>query len=984
MRKKIAFLAIVILSLGMTASAYDASGSTPENTEPDNTAGFNYSLDASYTFSGGIPGESGPSIYFGSKAVQVSEDSNNELPDEEDSADSLRKWYIENEGSNNWGQGDIESTVVQVDGAITRTNRDNIPYLITPPNPGSDEPEYKCGDAIDDGDNDETTCPEDYGLPSDDNDLSTKDHTANSVTHTFNNEVGQYDVNDLGSISGVGDSGDNTDDFISYDVDLGGNSAFWAEEHDDDEPYTEDDGTREDITGKIEGSGSVTYEDQDWRETPDFYLDDGGTEIWMIYVEKDGTKTVGSQDTEDLTGSDYTHFTKQGTVEDDSCSAPSGWSCDMSDEPKEDCYGINKKTVDHHTLTTDTTTFTVSDAERFETSSGSQHGDPKGVEEHTPSDFSWDVTVKYNDGSTTEKVDANDCTDTTNDYQNYVGCSNESWSTPDSAQCDNTEGSQAYYEDTASDQDEDVPGLYNDGTTTETWTYDYENLEFRTAKIWDINPAENPSGRPLRPHFAMFRNTDFKTNDLASDFEVDSGDRDRINVHTTNEEAYWSWNVYPGSEDFSNDHSVSIANFKLDVDGGNQDFYTIRTMRQVFDADGPYGESDGFISIKHDIDNAGTSYESKSSSRQIVGTSSLFLQQESALSYSASNINSASFVDSSDFTTPACPGDEVKCVASVDVSLKNLNNWGSTAPNDGVQFDISQTYPTSSSLSTCKMYQQLEGGSDFSLGSTDNQQCNWEPDDDGDGSGDYTNSGGGEDPPLDCGSTPGQRWHTMEGPSVREDTFTSSDEQAVEDDYQACVEHSQCVYKGSNVSEGYVANIASDVEPGYETDSDSPDYEVCLNIHDTSTYPGVSNGYHDEGAHEFGGQWYDLDDDRVDYYLRPSNDDGTNGGEDDYDGAGHRLISDATESDREDSNNIAYYYRKNPNPEHPEWNPRGYTGSGSNKEYYYGMNIEEDCDQDLNGCDDSDVQTNFFYSFIWENQGLEVEDYDNVRSPPVS
>ncbi len=977
MRKKLSIIVSLLLLTSVPVLAYEYGGSTDVPEQPANTDQFSYDLGAGYTFSGGVPDESGRAAFFGSRTIQVNESGTYEYPDLEDSEDSILERYITNEGSNQWGKGTIESTVIQVDDAIVRSNRDGIPYLVDPPHPEANQPENRCGDAITSGMNDERTCPEDHGLPSDDNDDSTTADVANTVTNTFNDVVGEYGVNEIGSVSNVGDSGDDTNDYISYDPDLVGDIAFWAEEHDDDEDP--------DITGPNQGSDTVVYEDQDWEETPDYFLKDGGTEIWMIYVEKDGTKHIADQSTKDYTyGYSYTDYKYEGTVSDDSCSAPGGWSCDMKDINKP-CWSTNDNKITHHTLTTDTEKYTAEGPERFETSEGSDHGSTYGVDEHTPSDFSFDVDVKYNDGSTTEKKDAHDCTDENKNVKEYTGCTNTSWSTPDSPQCDVSYGMADWYKDDSSSEDYNgpLPGKWNDGTENHEWTYEYQDLDFRTEKIWDINPAENPSGNPLPSHYAMFRDTDFKTNE-GSAYNVDQSSRDKINVHSHSDgRAYWSFDVDPGSEGFSNDHAVSLSRFKMDVERGSQDFYITRDYHESYDPDGPYGESDGYIAIEHDVINEGQYNEQKSSSRQIVGTTSLFMQRESGLSDSASNIQFTDFVDTGDINVPACPWEETKCVAAVDISMKDLKNWGSINPTDGIRLDVSETYAANESMSVCKMYQQISGSGDLNLGSSDNQQCDFEE-------GDYTSCTGcgSEDPPEPpppppCGS-PGERWHTMEGPEVNEDAFTSTNEQEVVDDYEECVQHSQCVYKGSPVDEGYVANVASDTQSGYEVGGGSNDWEVCLNIHHTDKYPDADNGYHSKGAHEFGGQWYDLDDDRVDYYLRPSNDNGGNGGEDDYDGAGHRLISQATESEQENPNHISYYYRRNPNPEHPDWNPRGYTGSGSNKNYYYGFNIEDDCDSDLSGCDDSGVQTNFFYSFIWENQGMRVEDYDHVRSPPVS
>jgi hypothetical protein len=286
------------------------------------------------------------------------------------------------------------------------------------------------------------------------------------------------------------------------------------------------------------------------------------------------------------------------------------------------------------------------------------------------------------------------------------------------------------------------------------------------------------------------------------------------------------------------------------------------------------------------------------------------------------------------------------------------------------------TYASDRSLSVCKMYENLAGSDSYDANDFRSTSCQFTEDPKDDDEGDIC-----DQEPEECDDEVGTRWHVMEGPEVNEERFDTATQDEVLDDYQTRITHSDCVLNGENVSEGTVANVASDSFSGYESGGDSPDWEVCLNINiTTSDTPDVEDGFHttDYAAHQFGGQWYDLDDDRVDYYLRPGNNDGRNGGENDYDGQGHLLISDATEDQREDPGYIAYYYRQNPNPYHPQWNPRGFIDTSSGNEYYYGTAIEDDCDQDLQGCDDSDVQTNFFYSFLWQNQGQTVDDL--VRS----
>jgi len=105
----------------------------------------------------------------------------------------------------------------------------------------------------------------------------------------------------------------------------------------------------------------------------------------------------------------------------------------------------------------------------------------------------------------------------------------------------------------------------------------------------------------------------------------------------------------------------------------------------------------------------------------------------------------------------------------------------------------------------------------------------------------------------------------------------------------------------------------------------SPDWEVCLNLDDgTGDDQPWDNAGNDPNARDFGGEWYDFDDERINDYLR---------------GSGNNLI---TGGDSDDINDIAYYWRTNPNPQHSDHNP---TGGES------GVALEDDCDPALAGCD---------------------------------
>lgn len=972
MNEKAVLLFSILLLFSVQVTSYDASGGSTSDEEPGNTDQFAYDLDAAFTFSGGVPDSTGPSAYYGATAVVNSNQSGTEeFPDEQDSGDSIKKYYIANEGDNRWGQGSVESTIIQVDDSIVRTNRNGIPYLVAPPHPEAGDSEHECGDAVFDSNNGIFSCPEDYGLPAD------KRYDAGPGS-----ELSDTSLSDNFGSHTVTTNGEGRTEPVNYKMDLVAEEP-WGEanlpgEPDHYVPDVTDVESDDTVSFPTDQSFNYPYDDGSydlsWENVPDYYQGSDNS-IRMVYPVTDGWRdwtTITNYYLEDTdthdewTGPSDTRYTCDGSGENATCGTtnPGDTICTSKFQ---NTYTDEVDTIQEIVYSGDGYDLERSiDTTRYETTKTGQYG----------YDTVTTTQTFYMDGIAMKPDDPDDL--------QYTDCS--STTTANEKDCDEEPGANGgTWCDFTSVSGPTEETNYHAEHHTADIKVEVQELRLVDTKIFDTDRAASSSS-----------DIDGISDSREALFGGDNingvnSPTDEITHLSEGNRGYYSHEIFHPTEDLINDKSISLSTFEIepeDNNNGNDDsaeeFESVRDNFEVYDADGPYGESDGFIAIRHDVENEGQYNEQKSSSRQIVGTSNLFLQQESKGTESETNIDFANYVSTSDSPVPACPENHLRCVASVDVSLKNLQNWGSTDPSSGIQFETIGPYDTNQSMSACKMYQKIDGTTDYSLGDISNQQCSWESgsyvdDDDGNNNDDDDDGGGGQT----C-DTPGERWHMMEGPAVNEDTFNPAEEQAVSDDYESCVAHSQCVYKGSTVDEGYVANIADDNEVGYESGSDSPDWEVCLNIHHTGSYPDVDNGYHPEGAHEFGGQWYDLDDDRVDYYLRPSNDNGGNGGEDDYDGAGHRLISQATEEEQENPNHISYYYRRNPNPEHPEWNPRGYTGSGANKNYYYGFNIEDDCDQDLNGCDDSGVQTNFFYSFIWENQGMSVEDYDHVRSPPVS
>ncbi len=207
-----------------------------------------------------------------------------------------------------------------------------------------------------------------------------------------------------------------------------------------------------------------------------------------------------------------------------------------------------------------------------------------------------------------------------------------------------------------------------------------------------------------------------------------------------------------------------------------------------------------------------------------------------------------------------------------------------------------------------------------------------------------------------CGDERNEHLMLMEGPSV-DSTVTSqwlgheqkcvewdnseTDPNGRELDSNACIRHGEAYAEGTVIDIASPQNIQEDYEEG---DQQSPDRHVCLDIDDT-TGDWAYNYRHDDTSNtDFGGQWYDLDDDSTEYsqtvneYLRSMEPNGFTAGSIDSSTAGPSASGDESWID--------YYYTENPNPQHDEYNPMG--GQA-------GVALLADCGPKLRGCaDDSD------------------------------
>jgi hypothetical protein len=331
------------------------------------------------------------------------------------------------------------------------------------------------------------------------------------------------------------------------------------------------------------------------------------------------------------------------------------------------------------------------------------------------------------------------------------------------------------------------------------------------------------------------------------------------------------------------------------------------------DADGPNGYGDGFVVIHQGSIIATENREGNDE----VG-------REVYVDGSNSGYNFENMISAS------CPNGKNTCIKYANFYTDDSgwsgisNNPGKSEVRDAVEVDTKAVTPDES-YSVCKNVNRINEQAGRNSMGDDVIDCDYMRDDDGDN--DLENI---SPLPQACGDESNEHLMMMEGPEVSQGTV---------DDYliheQKCINwdsgqtgnfnrdlgSNSCVLKGKAVSEGTVANVASGTneaftESGYEQNADSPDYEVCLDMRDgspTTSYEDkpLNYRYDDDSqpaSESYGGQWYDLDDPRVNEYLR-SNSMPSPG------------LSTSQRSG--DTDFIDFYYGENPNPYHADYNPEG-------------------------------------------------------------
>lgn len=400
-------------------------------------------------------------------------------------------------------------------------------------------------------------------------------------------------------------------------------------------------------------------------------------------------------------------------------------------------------------------------------------------------------------------------------------------------------------------------------------------------------------------------------------------ERENCDIHDTTDGGTNS----PG--DYENNQAATFTHFTSYFDsswGDSGRVWCGYDYTTTVDADGPQGLGDGFVVIEED---------------SIVATENLERNDRVGdhVYVDGSNIgNQNTFLNLVD---TSCDGDRV-CVKYVNFYTSDSfsvsdNPSASEVAGTAVRADVSRAYTADESYSVCKNINRIheENGDGHPLIDCDYSQP--QP------------SGGHADIsplPEACGDDYEEHVMVFDGNEVDETVVqdypsyhqrcvswdSSEDEGYFYSEHGRNLDSNSCVIQGREVAEGTVANVASVgntgntvIDQSFEEGQDSPDWEVCLNIDQSNSNTPYNHRYNDASNTAFGGQWYDLDDEVVNDYLRSN--EGSLGLSTDQRVGSPRYID--------------YYYGENPSPYDSTYNPEG----GRT-----GTSLVADCGPLLEGC----------------------------------
>lgn len=389
-------------------------------------------------------------------------------------------------------------------------------------------------------------------------------------------------------------------------------------------------------------------------------------------------------------------------------------------------------------------------------------------------------------------------------------------------------------------------------------------------------------------------------------------------------------NVVDGGGDersiMGNDPAGTFTDFTSEADNGHDRVWCAYESTLTVDADGPRGYGDGFVVIENG---------------NIVAT----MSPDGSDNVGQRVYSNGGFSDYQGRIDTSCNGRKV-CLKYVDFytqagsGTRGSPEWTSTG---GAVQTQSQVFTADQSYSVCKTINYIN-----EMHGDGNEVIDC----------DYERSGDVAPLPEACGDDYNEHLILMEGTEVENsvtDNYLAHEQKCVDwssdtGGFGESLTRSACVNKGTAYAEGTVLQAARNGVSGYEKSSDSTDWEVCLDIDGQGDSKRWDNTDNNGGSTDYGGEWYDLDSNAVNDYLR---------------GAGNSLV---TGGDSGDTHDVAYYWQTNQNPFHASYNPEGDNS---------GLALEDDCGPNVQGCDDESTTLNgktpVFYTFFTE--GMRDEDY---------
>jgi len=391
----------------------------------------------------------------------------------------------------------------------------------------------------------------------------------------------------------------------------------------------------------------------------------------------------------------------------------------------------------------------------------------------------------------------------------------------------------------------------------------------------------------------------------------------------------------------------------------------------TINVDGPKGNGDGFIVI-NEMEGSGPNDIDRVMGREspngdpLVGQNVHYGVREAGENDgSATEVLNHDIIDKVDLS---CSDRSTVCVKYVDfwvdgpggdgtpgsptwtIDPSNANNPTKNEIVSATSVDTEE-YTLDKSYSVCKAANRIAEKNPESEASNIDWEngealvdCDYMRDDNGDDVGENISP-----LPQACGDEEEEHLMTMEGPSI--DSDTAEDWLGYE---QKCVDMREddpngrpltpnaCVNKGEAYAEGTVMEVEDpDLDDEFEEGGSSPDWHVCLDLEeqnndytDEEMAPKPYNyRYNDKNNDYYGGQWYDLDDERINEYLQDK----------EPNGLPESIDSTAAGESGQEDDYIDYYYTENPNPQHDDYNPLGETR---------GTSLVADCGPLLGGCGD--------------------------------